>query len=666
MASKELLDFNTTFPQSKYREIHAQYTGPMDTDEDKKKYQNSKAPINSKILSFEEIKDTPNRVGWIVPKDYIVIDIDSKTNARIIFDILQALKIKFSFMTGRKGGHFIFKNDRGVKSISAGLPCSLGITVDVRCNEKGYIVLPEHDTDRRWGTISNDIDDVPFFLIPLKNFKIQTDLVGMGDGDGRNDALLRHMLALIDYAKELTIDEKCESIRLINRFLFKTPMPDVELQKTVLRDDILKKQEDNIEDKRCYEEKLADRVMKDKQIITCNDECYMFTGKYYRKVNDPMEIERIIHNEYNSNLKDTKRKEVVKFIKLKSWVSTSELNKNWNEIVFKNGVLNLSSMTMKPHTPSVYNTIYIDCNYIPDAPYSQLIDDFFNQISGREMDKKTLLYEIIGYCLVRKNVFSKFFICYGGGGTGKSTYLTLIRRLIGIDNAAFLSLNDLENQYKPAELFGKLINLGDDIPYKGLKETDVLKKLVTGEMFAAEQKYIQKPLNFSNFAKLIYTTNELPEVYDRSSGFYRRVMIIEIDKKIEQPDPFFLDRLTDSDYEYLLSVAIEKLVEALKRNQLTECESSKLKLEEYKITQSSVLSFAQDFGYNRKKLDHKPCMELYTEYEQYCRDVGFKALKKVNFDKELCKEFRLLKKNTTIGSENQCWRYVLFGRNDAD
>lgn len=660
MASKELLEFNEQFPNSKYREIHAQYTGPMDTPENKEKYQKSKAPINTKIVSFDEIKDTKNRIGWIVPKEYIVIDIDNKVNARIIFDILQAQKIKFSYMMGRKGGHFIFKNNRGIKSISAGQASSIGIIVDVRCNEKGYIVLPENDTDRKWGKISSDIDDVPFFLTPLKDLKIQSEFVGMDEGDGRNDALLKHMLALIDYGKGLTIDEKCESIRLINRFMFKNPIPDNELQKTVLRDDILKKQQEVDEDKTCYEEKLAARIIKDKMIITCNDDCYMYNGKYYKKMLDQKELERIIHLEYDAKLKEKQRTETIKFIKLKSWVASYDLNKNWNEIVFKNGILNLANMQLYPHTPSVYNTIYIDCNYIKDAPYSNIIDGFFNQISGREEDKKTLLYEIIGYCLIRKNVFEKFFICYGEGATGKSTYLKIIRHIIGDANASFLSLNNLEDTYMPVEMFGKLINIGDDIAYKGLRESDILKKLVTGEMFAAQQKY-KGPINFSNFAKLIFTTNKLPEVYDRSSGFYRRVMIIDINNKIENPDPFFLDRLTDGDYEYLLSVAVEKLVAALKVNKLTECQSSKIKLEEYKTDQSSVLSFMQDFRYTKKDLDHRPCMDLFKEYEQYCRDTGFKPLKKVNFDKEICEEYKLDKRNTTWNqgkNQNQCWRFV--------
>lgn len=659
--SDELLKFNETFPNSKYREIHPQYTGPIDTEDGLSQYQKSKSPLNAKVLSFDEIKNTSNRIGWIVPKDYIVVDIDNKLNAAKLFDILQGLKIKFSYMTGKKGGHFIFKNQRGILTISAGEFCSLGMKVDIRANEKGYIVLPENDTDRKWGTISNDVDDIPFFLVPLKKFIAQNDFVGMGEGDGRNDALLKHILGLIDYAKELTLDEKTESIRIINTYLFKNSLSESELGKTVLRDDILKKQTENAkEEHACMEEKLAARVVKDKQIITVNEECYIYTGKYYRKMVDTTELERIIHTEYNSKLKANQRAEIIKFVKLKSWVPVSELNKNWNEIVVRNGVLNLSKMTLKPHSPSSYNTIYIDYNYIQDAPYSSIIDNFFNTISGKEEDKKTLLYEIIGYCLIRKNVFQKFFICYGKGKTGKSTYLNIIKTLIGETNCAYLSLNDLETQFMPADLFGKLVNLGDDIPYKGLKETDTLKKVVTGQMFSAQQKY--KPaLTFSNFAKLIFTTNRLPEVYDRSSGFYRRVCIIDIDQELTNPDPFFLDRLTEHDYEYLLSVAVEKLMNALKINALTQCASSEYQLQLYKTEQSSVLSFLQDNYYDANKLDHRPCMELFVEYEQYCDDTGFKKLKKVNFDKEICEELKMRKLNTTYTrgeNQNQTWRFI--------
>jgi putative DNA primase/helicase len=473
-------------------------------------------------------------------------------------------------------------------------------------------------------------------------------------------------LALKDYATEITLEEQIESIKIINKYLFKKSLTEKELNQTVLREDLVNREskqtrgpEDEDDDSRyCMEEALARKILRENKIITCNDDCYIFNGKFYRKMNDITELERIIHSNYKANLKEKQRKETIKFIKLKSWLPSYELNKNWNEIVFRNGIYNISDNTLYPHSDTAYNTIYIDTNYFPAADYSKIIDDFFNQISGKQEDKKALLYEIVGYCLIRKQVFEKFFICYGGGSTGKSTYLKLIRNLIGIANSSFLSLNNLEETFMPAELFGKLINIGDDIAYKGIKESDVLKKLVTGEMFAAQQKFKQQPLNFSNFAKLIFTTNRLPEVYDRTSGFYRRVTIIAIDNKIENPDPFFLDKLTERDYEYLLCKAIDYVRKALKRGKLTECIDSELALEMYKQTQSSVLMFISDNQYNSDRLELKPCMEIFKEYENYCRETGFKNLKKVNFDKELCEALDMEKKNTTFRGENLTWRFV--------
>ena len=69
----------------------------------------------------------------------------------------------------------------------------------------------------------------------------------------------------------------------------------------------------------------------------------------------------------------------------------------------------------------------------------------------------------------------------------------------------------------------------------------------------------------------------------------------------------------------------------------------------------------EEFNIDRVKLDHRPCMEIYVQYEQYCRDTGFKALKKINFDKEVCEEFKMQKKNTINSKKddkNQCWRFV--------
>ena len=136
-------------------------------------------------------------------------------------------------------------------------------------------------------------------------------------------------------------------------------------------------------------------------------------------------------------------------------------------------------------------------------------------------------------------------------------------------------------------------------------------------------------------------------------------MIIELNNVIKNPDALFFDRLTDADYEYLLSKAINSIIAAIKRGKLTDYEGMEDKMERYRREQSAVLTFLYDMHHTKETLMKKPCMVVYKEFEQYCHDVGMKPVKKTNFDTEICKELKMSKKNTTnmpAGDNNQTWR----------
>jgi len=656
-----LKDFDAAFPNSTYRLIGKQYTPKDDSEFEHNLYQKSKAPIDDNKYLYKDICDIKeNRVGWIIKEGYVLIDIDEMTEARLLFDILQTKNIKFSFMKTKHGGHFIFKNKKDIPQ-GSGLITSIGLSIDTRIAGKGYSVLPVNDKDREWGNITNDLDELPYFLVPIKKFKgkFNENFIGMSTGSGRNDSLLKHILNLIDYAPEITLEEKVESILIINSFLFKEPLSEEELSTTVLREDILNKETKEKKAYFCLEESIASKILEKYQLIsTFNQQIYKYNGMYYETVSD-IDIERLIHSEYSSALKEHNRKEVVKFLLLKSYVDGSEMNKNWNEIVFKNGIYNLSTKELLVHTPTKYNTVFINCNYHKDekdVPFSKTIDNFFNDLSGKDLSKKELLYEIMGNCLIKRNVFSKFFICIGEGQTGKSTYLELISKLLGEENCASLSLENLDDKYLPSELFGKLVNLGDDLEYQRLRETATLKKLVTGQTFTVQQKY-KNPFQLKNFAKLIFTTNRIPDILDRSSGLYRRLMIVDLNHKVEKPDYMLLEKLTDMDMEFLLWRSIEAVTKAMSRGSLTECESSVKLLEEYKLNQSSILCFLDENNYNKESMNGKSCKVIYDSYKTYCIDSGFKPLKQANFDSEICKEYKLNKRNTTAVGETQCRRY---------
>ena len=170
------------------------------------------------------------------------------------------------------------------------------------------------------------------------------------------------------------------------------------------------------------------------------------------------------------------------------------------------------------------------------------------------------------------------FILTGEGSNGKSTILNVIKKLLGRENYTSLDLRELEDTFKPAELYNKLANIGDDISAKFLESSSVFKKVVTGESFVVQRKYAQ-PFSLECYATQIFCANELPQVKDKSDGFARRLVVIPFNAKFTKQDPdydpFIEDKLLgDEAIEYLLKISIEGLQRVLINKGFTKSDSA--------------------------------------------------------------------------------------------
>ena len=130
------MDFNRfceLFPNAKFVKIAPFDERELQDEEIRKK---NKAPIDGRgidhPLNSGEAKnwiEDKGRVGWIVPKNYIVIDIDNHDHpksASVLEKILYTKNIKFWSNQSKQGMHFIFKNTDEVmknKTTFAGNDC---------------------------------------------------------------------------------------------------------------------------------------------------------------------------------------------------------------------------------------------------------------------------------------------------------------------------------------------------------------------------------------------------------------------------------------------------------------------------------------------------------------------------------------------------------------
>ncbi|MEC5308765.1 phage/plasmid primase, P4 family, partial [Bacillus thuringiensis] len=277
--------------------------------------------------------------------------------------------------------------------------------------------------------------------------------------------------------------------------------------------------------------------------------------------------------------------------------------------------------------------------YISGA-YYQVTDKTLNKIAVNDKTIRSILEEILGYILFRRNEFAATFILTGNGSNGKSSYLKIIRQLVGEENASSLDLNELDQRFKTAELFGKLANIGDDIGKGYIKESSVFKKLSTGETLNVERKG-KDPFDFTNYAKLIFSANEMPRINDFTDGLGRRLQIVPFKAKFtpedEDYDPFITDKLlSDESMQYVLNLALNSLKRLLDEKKFTKSKAVEEELAKYQEENNPIISFVNN---ENIELERSVLGDVYLQYKVYCAENGFQSVSNVNFSKQVRQMF---------------------------
>ena len=259
------------------------------------------------------------------------------------------------------------------------------------------------------------------------------------------------------------------------------------------------------------------------------------------------------------------KKEIIDKIMDVTLTDREIFNPDSNLINLNNGVLDVRTGELSPHTPNQLFLSKIPVTFDPNADCKK-IKKFLSEIL-QESDI-SVLQELIGYTLYRKYHIKKGFIFVGGGNTGKTTILELLNRFIGMENVSGISLQKLSSdKFAIAPLYNKHINIYDDLSAKDIIDTGAFKIATGGGHITGEFKYGHQ-FRFLNFAKFIFACNKIPNVKDTNDdAYFSRWIVIEfknVIKEIEM-DKKLIDKLTTSEeLSGLLNFAFEGLQRLLK------------------------------------------------------------------------------------------------------
>ncbi len=211
--------------------------------------------------------------------------------------------------------------------------------------------------------------------------------------------------------------------------------------------------------------------------------------------------------------------------------------KEWNEqkglIPLRDGVLDQTTLELKPHSPGYRFTWQLPFNWNDRGIGCQPIEDFLLKITGHP-DIAEVLLAFLSAIVTRRSDLQRYLELIGGGGTGKSTFMALAKALAGEENAVSSQLRLLEsNQFETAKFYRKLLVLFPDSErWQG--EVSVLKQLTGQDPIRYERKGIQQCKDYVYEGMVILSANEPPESSDRTSGQERRKLTVGLDNRIPE------------------------------------------------------------------------------------------------------------------------------------
>jgi len=329
-------------------------------------------------------------------------------------------------------------------------------------------------------------------------------------------------------------------------------------------------------------------------------------------------------------------------------------------LALNNCVLNMETFEVDSHKPEYYLTNKLKVDYDPSAiPHA--IELFLSQILPPDSISK--MQEIMGYCLLPDYRFQKAFICVGEGANGKSTLLNLLIKFLDPENVSHILMQDFDKKtFASSKLYGKMAYIASDLPEKEMRQTGMFKMLTGGDRITAERKY-KEPFEFVNKAKLIFSANKPPIIYDDVDAMWRRLCLIRFPYQFvgDKADTNLLEKLTTpEELSGLLNACLMALFRLKERGCFEKDEDIQKLREEYLLSSNPIQCFAEyvledDFdGYEPKK-------NVDQAYIRYTKSVLGQIPKPVG---TLTKALPLLKEHITLrqpsidGKRTRIWRGV--------
>ena len=324
--------------------------------------------------------------------------------------------------------------------------------------------------------------------------------------------------------------------------------------------------------------------------------------------------------------------EVTGIIQRRTFVDRININSNFDKIVLENEILDLNSFVLSEYDSNFLSTVKLPVKYDSTARCPKFIQ-FLQDCLNDPRDIITVIEEMSNILTANKKNFEVSAMWIGDGANGKSTLLKIIRGIFGHENCSNVSIHAMQNErFAVSQLNGKLANIHSDISSKELNNLGIFKQLVSGDPIPVEKKN-KDHFDMTNFAKMFFSANEMPDIKDNSDGAFRRIIVTKWENqfvpgvnRIEDYDRIILNEEKNG----IFNLILQNYITLLRNNGFRYRQSIAKVRETIKLESDKLLEFIET-SLIKEPEAFMTKNEMYHEYTKYCESKGYEKYSKSKF-----------------------------------
>lgn len=218
-----------------------------------------------------------------------------------------------------------------------------------------------------------------------------------------------------------------------------------------------------------------------------------------------------------------------------------------NLIVYANGVLDLNTWTLNPHSPEYFTTNLLPYNYSPQAPCRRWLS-FLHEVFEGDDERIALLQEWLGYLLSSSYRFHKIMLLLGPPRSGKGTIGRILARLVGEQNFSGGSLHAFASDKFLDSLRTKPVMFVGDAEQKISRNQVgiIIERILTisGNDAISFDRIYKSSITEALPTRITLSSNHTPSLFDDSGALAGRFVVLPINVSfMGREDPYLFDVL---------------------------------------------------------------------------------------------------------------------------